>query len=277
LNGTVRTADGQVAIMNAAGGWRYENSTGDFNGDGKTDLLFQNDITHGIAVWQMNGTQLAADGQIAIMNAGGGWHFVDVADFTATASRTCCSSTTPPTASRSGQMDGLHIDHDAVVGTIYAAGGWYYADKGTSTATARPTAVSKQYHPRRRGLAMDGNPAYRRRAGRHHRCRRRLALCRTGDFNGDGKTDLLMLNDTTHSLAIWQMNGTQSAANAQVGSFWAAGGWRFVDVADFNGDGKSDLCSSTTPPRRRGLAVGRRPGYRRRAGRDHECRRRLAL
>jgi hypothetical protein len=61
----------------------------------------------------------------------------------------------------------------------------------------------------------------------------------TGDFNGDGKTDLLMLNDTTNGVAIWQMNGTQVTANPQVGTI--AAGWHFADIGDFNRDGKSDL------------------------------------
>ena len=139
MNGTQVAANPQIGTINAAAGWHYQDK-GDFNGDGKTDLLMLNDTTHGVGIWQMNGTQVELNPQ---------------------------------------------------VGTINAAAGWHYQS--------------------------------------------------TGDFNGDGKTDLLLLNDTTHGVAIWQMNGTQIAASPQVGTINAAAGWHFADTGDFNGDGKTDL------------------------------------
>ena len=54
-----------------------------------------------------------------------------------------------------------------------------------------------------------------------------MAFHDTGDFNGDGKTDLLFLNDTNHGVAIWQMNGTQVPPSPQVGTINAADGWHF--------------------------------------------------
>ena len=56
-----------------------------------------------------------------------------------------------------------------------------------------------------------------------------------------GIRDLLMLNDTNHGVAIRQMNGTQVELNLQVGTINAAGGWRYTESGDFNGDGRSDL------------------------------------
>ena len=38
----------------------------------------------------------------------------------------------------------------------------------------------------------------------------------TGDFNGDGKADLLWKNDDDGSTAIWLMNGTSTLAAAVV-------------------------------------------------------------
>ena len=63
----------------------------------------------------------------------------------------------------------------------------------------------------------------------------------TGDFNKDGKTDLLFQHDDG-TLAVWYMNGTKldSAAFVQPQSPGDPN-WRVVGVGDFNLDGNADL------------------------------------
>ena len=61
----------------------------------------------------------------------------------------------------------------------------------------------------------------------------------TGDFNGDGKSDILWQNDDGH---VWesQLNGGQVTSSFDLGN---AGNpaWHVVATGDFNGDGKSDV------------------------------------
>jgi hypothetical protein len=61
-----------------------------------------------------------------------------------------------------------------------------------------------------------------------------------GDFNGDGKTDILW-RDTSGNVAIWEMNGTSLliGSSSFVGNVPAS--WSIVGTGDFNGDGKSDI------------------------------------
>ncbi len=59
-----------------------------------------------------------------------------------------------------------------------------------------------------------------------------------GDFTGDGKDDLIMCNNNEYSVAL--SNGTQlGAAGSQVWSKWACN--QHAVVGDFNGDGKDDI------------------------------------
>lgn len=147
--------------------------------------------SHGVAVWQMNGTQVATSGAVGTINAAAGWHFGETADFNGDGKTDLLMLNETTHEVAVWQLNGPQLAASAVVGTVNAAAGWHFTD--------------------------------------------------TGDFNGDGKSDLLMLNDTTHEAAVWLMNGTQLAGSGVIGSINAADGWHFADVGDFNGDGKSDL------------------------------------
>ena len=61
----------------------------------------------------------------------------------------------------------------------------------------------------------------------------------TGDFNGDGKTDILWRNSLTGTVYENLMNGT-----TVIGSGFLGGDntlWSVVGTGDFNGDGKTDI------------------------------------
>ena len=60
----------------------------------------------------------------------------------------------------------------------------------------------------------------------------------SGDFNGDGKSDILWQNSTTGAVDISLMNGA-SGTPTFVGN--APAGFTAIGTGDFNGDGKSDI------------------------------------
>jgi hypothetical protein len=55
----------------------------------------------------------------------------------------------------------------------------------------------------------------------------------TGDFDGDGRSDIVWRNRTTGQTAMWLMNGLGYAAG---GSLLTSADWQPARVGNFNGD-----------------------------------------
>ena len=68
-------------------------------------------------------------------------------------------------------------------------------------------------------------------------------LSYSGDFNADGKQDILWRNMQTGELRIWYMNGSSVLSNDSVATVGL--NWNIVATGDFDGSGFSDiLCAS---------------------------------
>ena len=87
MNGTVLASGGAVATIPLA--WEIQ-GTGDFNGDGKRDLVWRNTSTGQVDMWLMNGTTLASGGTVATIPLA--WEIQGTGDFNGVTNTTVLNS-----------------------------------------------------------------------------------------------------------------------------------------------------------------------------------------
>jgi surface antigen len=63
----------------------------------------------------------------------------------------------------------------------------------------------------------------------------------TGDFNGDGKIDILWRNSNNGEIAVWFMDGLNRSSVSLLAQKEPSSVWDIVGTGDFNGDGKIDI------------------------------------
>lgn len=187
------TAVSRTSVQAIAAGYRIA-ATGDFNGDGITDLVWTSNARD-IWLWIGNGTKFSA---YKIGSYASGW-----------------------TIAGSGDVDGDgHSDLLWLNTSTHRFGYWIM--NGTTVVRFHDQAATAGY----RVIATD-------------------------DFNGDGKTDVIWTSNAG-DLWLWTGNGT-SFAGASIGHYEA--GWNLTGSGDVNGDGKADLLWHNTTTNRFGYWI----------------------
>jgi hypothetical protein len=185
--GTLSFTDHDVAL--AAGPPAATVAT-DFNADGKSDVLWRNDSGE-IYAWNSQSGQGAFLGQ-SLGNPGLGWHLQDVADY-----------------SGDGKADILWRNN----------AGDFYVYKSDAGAEVSFTGQSVSYV----------DPVW-------------AVVPQAGDFNGDGRADILFRNTATGEVYVWNSQTGSPAVNFLGQSLGTVGtDWSIKGVGDFNGDGRADV------------------------------------
>ena len=135
--------------------------TGDMNGDGTTDLIWQNTTTGDVVVWFMNGGGIVGSQWLSRVPPSS-WKFAGTGDFDG-----------------DGNSDVLW--RNTSTGEVVI---WFMNGTGIS-ASQFVLAVPDQ----------------------------NWQVARTGDFDVDGKADIMWLNGATGDLVVWLMNGATISTN----------------------------------------------------------------
>ena len=206
-------------------------TTGDFNGDGKSDLIWlHND---GVAVeWQMNGASIGNAAVIGTLDPT--WHIAGAGDFNRDADADLVWRNDNG-AIAVWSMNGASATGSSVIGFVDNT--WTISGIADFNGDGRDEILWRHndglvatWSTDGSGITGTGNLGY---VGTD------WTLAGTGDFNDDGRADILWVHDGDGATVIWEMNGSTIAASGLVASVGAS--WHVANVGDYNGDGNADI------------------------------------
>ena len=250
------TFQGSPAVPDAT--WSVA-GLGDFNGDGNNDFLWRNQ--NGTLVdWTMNGSQITSS---QVVTFGGSpaapdssWNVAGIGDFNGDGKadvlwRNTNGSLVDWTMNGSQVTASQQVTFGGSAATPDSS--WNVAGIGDFNGDGKADVLWRNANGSLVDWTMNGSQIASSQAvtlgGTLATPDSSWSVAGIGDFNGDGKADVLWRN-TNGTLIDWTMNGSQIANEQQVtfgGSpVSLSSSWQIAQIGDFNGNGTSDILLRNT-------------------------------
>jgi hypothetical protein len=233
-------ANSTATLTGPGTGWAAV-ATGDFEADGRSDILWQNASTGQLSIWQMSGTTKVASANLP-SDPGTGWTVLATGDFN--------HDDRADILMKNGSQIEIWLMNGATVlpgsgvvakaaptGFRFVGTGDFNGDgksdllwQSTSTGQLKIWFMNGNVVSSAANVAVNPGTSWR--------------AVTAADFNGDGKSDIL-LQSTTGQAAVWTMNGATKVSSGTAGASLDPS-WKAVTAGDYNGDGSSDILYQNT-------------------------------
>jgi hypothetical protein len=219
-----------------------EAARSDFNGDGKFDLVWQHQTTGQLTAWHMNGPVVVSSRFLTPSVAGLEWKIRGSGDFNADGKPDLVWQNVSTGDTLCWIMDGAYQFSAFWFTPTRVDQSWEIASVADLNLDGKPDLVWT--NPSTGQVVvwyMNGtNMVSQAWISATPQSDPNWKVRGTGDFNRDGKPDLVWQNDVTGQPVVWLMNGpTQVSAAMLPGT--GSGAWKIRAIGDTNLDGWSDI------------------------------------
>ena len=203
---------------------------GDFNGDDKSDLVWNHAGINAYGLWLMDGGVALAYAAVPVPDS---WDITHVGDFDGNGRSDLVFRHAATGQTALWLMNGTSMAKGAIV-LVDAA--WAVELVADFNGDGKADLLWRNASTGQTALwIMDGTAMS---SGRILLTDSAWMPTHAGDFNGDGKADLLWRNGASGQVSMWLMDGTSYLGGA---GLLTSTDWSVRQLGDFNGDGKSDL------------------------------------
>ncbi len=205
----------------------------DFNGDGKTDILWQN-ISGARTIWLMNGTTYGSTVNLATVATS--WSIVGSGDFNGDGKADILWQNTLTGARAIWLMNGTAYSSSVSLGVV--ATSWNIVGSADFNSDGKADILWQNSLTGARAIWLMNRTTYSSSVNLPT-VATSWNIVGSADFNSDGKPDILWQNNATGARTVWLMNGTAYSSNVNLPT--VATSWNIAGAADFNGDGRADI------------------------------------
>ena len=222
---------------------------GDFDGDGKADLVWYYAGTGEVRIWTLDGSNKTSDVQVGF-NTDPGWVLAGSGDFDGDGKLDLLWYNPSTGAVKIWPMDGTSrryaqgLPVEVVLAQSVPPGaGWAIAGVGDIDNDGISDIIWwNQLDGRVNHWLMSSSMTVQPESGSMgtHASPSEWRVVGVGDFNADGRTDILWRDDATGDVELWLTTGLYGYNPIPLAS-GVAPEWQVAGVADYNGDGRADI------------------------------------
>jgi len=211
---------------------------GDFNGNGKADILWREGETGQNEIWFMNGSTVVSTPLLpTVSNLN--WRIVGVGDFNGDGEADILWRNKSTGQNAIWFMNGSTIVSSPLLPTASDLN-WHIVGVGDFNGDGKADILWRDAFTGQNAIWFMNGATVSSMANLPTVSDLNWQVVGVGDFNGNGEADILWRDAVTGQNTIWFMNGSSVVSTPSLPTV-SDPNWQVVGVGDFNGNGKADI------------------------------------